>query len=111
MKTLFEVNGYALLLVVILYVGAVVYLFSYLRQAHRGFWLDLGAPTLSTSDGHDHVQGLAQILMFLFSKKHTTLNDPRLTQLVWFIRISLLLVCVGFVTFLLIGAHTPMKSA
>jgi hypothetical protein len=98
---LFSVSGFlyalcvaALMIVVVAYLFSLNYLMDYLRRFHTATWAHLGRPSFSTIAEHTanpsrFVQSGLLTLRFIFSTGYKSLEDERLNQLIWLIRILL----------------------
>lgn len=101
---LFLVTGFlyalyvvALMMVVVAYLFSVNYLMNYLRRFHAATWAHIGRPSFPTIAEHTanpsrFVQSGLLTLRFIVSTGYKSLEDERLNQLIWLIRI--LLVCL-----------------
>jgi hypothetical protein len=84
----------ALMIVVVVYLGLVVGLMSYLRRAHPNVWIALGRPGIPDQAEHARnpwpfVESAYRTMVFIFSNRHQELRDRRLTHLIWLIRMAL----------------------
>jgi hypothetical protein len=82
------------------YLLLIAYLIGYLRRVHTATWVQLGRPSIPARVNPFDLIGLLRALrvalltgrfMFL-SNQHSKLDDARVTNLIWSIRI-LLVVC------------------
>ena len=78
----FQALFWALLSLVILYNALVLYLFSYLKQAHQTTWLELGSPSFLNNS----IANNWKFFGFLFGQKRLSFSDPKVDRLVWIIR-------------------------
>jgi hypothetical protein len=104
---LFSVGGFlyalcvaALMIVVVAYFFSLNYLMDYLRRFHTATWAHLGRPSFPSIAEHTanpsrFVQSGFLTLRFIFSSEYKSLEDERLSQLIWLIRILLILGVVG----------------
>jgi len=91
----------ALAIVLVAYLFSLNYLMDYLRRFHATTWAHLGRPSFPTIAEHTanpwrFVQSGFLTLWFILSTEYKSLEDERLNQLIWLIRI--LLVCGGIGT-------------
>lgn len=104
---LFSVSGFlyalcvaALMIVVVAYLSSLNYLMDYLRRFHTATWALLGRPSFPaiaehTANPSRFVQSGLLTLRFIFSTGYKSLEDKRLNQLIWLIRILLVCGVVG----------------
>jgi hypothetical protein len=76
------------------YLLVVSYLINYLRRVHTDVWMQLGKPSLehpsNVMNWFRSFRTFHLTVYFIFlSGRHRTLNDARLTKLVWSARILL----------------------
>lgn len=104
---LFLVSGFlyalcaaAFMIVIVTYLFSLNYLMGYLRHFHMATWAHLGRPSFPTIAEHTanpsrFVRSGFLTLKFIFSTEYKSLEDERLNQLIWLIRILLVLGVVG----------------
>jgi hypothetical protein len=90
----------ALAIVLVAYLFSLNYLMNYLRRFHTATWAHLGRPSFPTIAEHTanpwrFVQSGFLTLGFIFSTGYKSLEDERLNQLIWLIRILLVCGVVG----------------
>jgi len=75
------------------YLVSIIYFIDYLRRNHYRTWVNLGEPELakirtgSIRDGVQQVQAFIATWAFIFSNVYASMGDPRLSILVWRLRI------------------------
>jgi hypothetical protein len=87
---------------IVTYIALIGYLIRYLRRVHTAMWVELGRPSLWITINPFDLVGQFRLLwtmartfvFILVSFQYATLNDTRLTKLIWSTRF-LLVVC-GF---------------
>jgi hypothetical protein len=94
----------ALAIVLVAYLFSLNYLMDYLRRFHTATWAHLGRPSFRTIAEHTanpsrFVLSGFLTLRFILSTEYKSLEDERLNQLIWLIRI--LLVCGGVGTIII----------
>ena|SRR6266853_1970704 len=80
------------------YFALMVYLISYLRKVHTTMWVQLGRPSGPYSGNPFDVISILKFFwtwlrtagFILLTNQYATLNDPKLTKLIWSIRVLLL---------------------
>lgn len=104
---LFSASGFlyalcvaALMIVVVAYLFSLNHLMDYLRRFHTSTWAHLGRPSFPTiaehtSDPSRFLRSGFLTLQFIFSSGYKSLEDERLNQLIWLIRILLVCGVVG----------------
>src|SRR5262249_48135403 len=90
----------ALAIVLVAYLFSLNYLMDYLRRFHMATWAHLGRPSFPTIAEHTanpsrFAQSGFLTLRFILSTEYKSLEDKRLNQLIWLIRILLLCGVVG----------------
>jgi hypothetical protein len=89
----------ALMIVAVAYLFSLNYLMDYLRRFHTATWVHLGRPSFPTiadaANPSRFVQSGFLTLGFIFSTGYKSLEDERLNQLIWLIRILLVCGVVG----------------
>ena len=81
-------------IVIVTYLFAVNYLMNHLRRFHTAAWLSLGRPSFPTMAEHtanpwQFVQSGFLTMQFTFSAGYKSLEDERLNQQIWLIRVLL----------------------
>ena len=83
--------------ITVIYLGSSGYLMRYLRIAYTMLWVDLGSPTLSWTFSKNRTlanplealpDGGLGILRFIFSNRYKDIDDSKLANLIWVVRIS-----------------------
>jgi hypothetical protein len=102
----------ALAIVVVAYLFSLNYLMDYLRRFHTATWARLGRPSFPTIAEHTanpsrFVQSGFLTLRFILTPGYKSLEDERLNQLIWLIRI--LLVC-GAVGTIVLGEMSHLNA-
>jgi len=75
------------------YLVSIIYFIDYLRRNHYRTWVNLGEPELakirtgSIRDGVQQLQAFIATWVFIFSNAYASIGDPRLSILVWRLRI------------------------
>jgi hypothetical protein len=77
----------------VIYMASVGYLMRYLKNAHHETWTSLGSPSLILNNS---IRNGFLSLRFLFGSKYRTLNDPKLTKLIWGTR-ALFFLCLALI--------------
>ena len=79
-----------LVVLIMAYMGTILYLISYLRRVHNQFWVGMGSISLQNFIGRKSIQSLGdnmRLLGFLFGSRYKSLSDPKVVTLVWAIRV------------------------
>lgn len=80
---------------VIIYLAAVVYMFSYLRRAHPQTWTEIGSPSFLNNS----VKNNFLFLGFIFRRRYCALGDEKLNRLCLLILVLFGVCSVMFVAF------------
>jgi hypothetical protein len=103
-----HIIGLATFVMIAIYLGSIGYLMRYLRIAYTMLWVDLGSPTLPWTFSKNRTwanplgalpDGGLGILRFVFSNQYKKLDDPKLANLIWVVRTSLI---SGIVTMIIL---------
>jgi hypothetical protein len=84
------------------YLASIFYFVGYLRRVHVETWADLGRPDFAKVQNASiqlqfrQLQALFNTWRFIFSNAHASMNDTRLSALVWLLRV---LIAGCFLTF------------
>jgi len=96
---LYALGVAALAIVLVAYLFSLNYLMDYLRRFHTATWAHLGRPSFPTTEHTANPSRFVQsgflTLRFILSTEYKSLEDERLNQLIWLIRILLICGVVG----------------
>jgi hypothetical protein len=84
---------WAVFLVVLIYLGTVTYLWSYLKRIHPETWTRLGSPSLLNNSILNSFRSIG----FIFGSNYKALNDEKLTALILIIRGLFAFVFITFI--------------
>ena len=82
---------------IVIYLGSIGYLMRYLRIVYTMLWVDLGSPILPWTFSKNRTwanpsgvppDGGLGILRFVFSNQYKNIDDSKLANLIWLVRIS-----------------------
>ena len=75
------------------YLASIFYFIGYLRRDHTAIWANLGRPDFLKVQGASldvqfkQLVALFSTWKFIFTGAHTSMNDSRLSTLVWLLRV------------------------
>jgi hypothetical protein len=93
-----HIIGLLTAVIIVIYLGSIGYLMRYLRVVYTMLWVDLGSPTLPWTFSKNRTwanplgappDGGLGILRFIFSNRCKDIDDSKLANLIWVVRISL----------------------
>jgi hypothetical protein len=101
MMLVFYINAIATAGAIFAYLNSYARLLQYLGETYPSIWRELGEPSFSSRRAQDNPFEYAQthinLLQFVFSNRFTAVQDQGLATLVWWVRVSL---CLGILFFL-----------
>ena len=105
----------ALIAVMVAYLFSLNYLMDYLRRFHTATWAHLGRPSFPTTIA-EHTANPSRFVQsplltprFIFGTGYKSLEDERLNQLIWLIRILLVCGVVGTIVYVLVLSISQTK--
>jgi hypothetical protein len=84
------------------YLVSILYFIGYLQRVHHRTWVNLGEPQLikivgPIQDQARQLRALLETWRFIFSGAHVSMEDSRLSTLVWSLRMLILGVLFSFI--------------
>jgi hypothetical protein len=103
-----HIVGLVTAVMIVIYLGSIGYLMRYLRIVYTMLWVDLGSPTLPWTFSKNRTlanplgappDGGLGILRFVFSNQYKDIDDSKLANLIWVVRVSFIAGIVMMIIF------------